>query len=716
MKEGYEAMKRHKYMSVGCFSILVILAGLVSCEHRLEIHPPVAKVIPKQLEKHGDIRIDNYYWLRERENQEVIDYLEVENAYTDAVMGHTKELQEKIYEEIVCRIKETDISVPVKKDDYFYYSREEAGKQYPIYCRKKGSLEAKEEIILDINRLAKGHDFCSIGSREVSFNQDLLAYAVDFVGRRKYSIYIKDLSTGELLEDSIADTTPNMAWANDNKTLFYAVQHPVTLRYFRIYRHVLGQNPSEDVLVYEEEDEEFSCFVQKSKSKKFLFIGSVQTLSTEYRYLSADDPNGKFRIILPREENHEYSVDHYLDYFYIRTNWKAENFRLMKTRIEETGKDHWEEVIPHRKTVFLDSFEIFKDYLVVQERSLGLIHMRIIPSSGEVEYTLAFDEPAYTASVDQNPDFDTQLLRYSYTSLTTPYSVYDYNMKTRERTLLKRIEVLGGFEPDHYKTERLWAEAKDGVKVPISIVYRKGIKRDGSNPLFLYGYGSYGISMDPSFDSPILSLLDRGFVYAIAHVRGGQEMGRYWYEEGKLLKKRNTFTDFIACAEHLIYEKYTSSDRLFAAGGSAGGLLMGAVMNMRGDLFKGILAIVPWVDVVTTMLDDSIPLTTSEYDEWGNPNEMEYYQYMLSYSPYDNVAAGRYPNLLVTTSLHDSQVQYFEPAKWVAKLRALKIDNNRLLFRIKMQAGHGGVSGRYNQYRETAFRFAFILDVLGMRE
>jgi oligopeptidase B len=473
MKEGYEAMKRHKYMSVGCFSILVILAGLVSCEHRLEIHPPVAKVIPKQLEKHGDIRIDNYYWLRERENQEVIDYLEVENAYTDAVMGHTKELQEKIYEEIVCRIKETDISVPVKKDDYFYYSREEAGKQYPIYCRKKGSLEAKEEIILDINRLAKGHDFCSIGSREVSFNQDLLAYAVDFVGRRKYSIYIKDLSTGELLEDSIADTTPNMAWANDNKTLFYAVQHPVTLRYFRIYRHVLGQNPSEDVLVYEEEDEEFSCFVQKSKSKKFLFIGSVQTLSTEYRYLSADDPNGKFRIILPREENHEYSVDHYLDYFYIRTNWKAENFRLMKTRIEETGKDHWEEVIPHRKTVFLDSFEIFKDYLVVQERSLGLIHMRIIPSSGEVEYTLAFDEPAYTASVDQNPDFDTQLLRYSYTSLTTPYSVYDYNMKTRERTLLKRIEVLGGFEPDHYKTERLWAEAKDGVKVPISIVYRK---------------------------------------------------------------------------------------------------------------------------------------------------------------------------------------------------------------------------------------------------
>ncbi len=709
-------MKRHKFMSMGCFSILVILAGLVSCEHRLEIHPPVAKVIPKQLEKHGDIRIDNYYWLRERENQEVIDYLEVENAYTDAVMGHTKELQEKIYEEIVGRIKETDISVPVKKDDYFYYSREEAGKQYPIYCRKKGSLEAKEEIMLDINRLAEGHDFCSIGSREVSFNQDLLAYAVDFVGRRKYSIYIKDLSTGELLEDSIADTTPNMAWANDNKTLFYAVQHPVTLRYFRIYRHVLGQNPSEDVLVYEEEDEEFSCFVQKSKSKKFLFIGSVQTLSTEYRYLSADDPNGKFRIILPREENHEYSVDHYLDYFYIRTNWKAENFRLMKTRIEETGKDHWGDVIPHRKTVFLESFEIFKDYLVVQERGLGLIHMRIIPSSGEAEYTLAFDEPAYTASIDQNPDFDTQLLRYSYTSLTTPYSVYDYNMKTRERTLLKRIEVLGGFEPDHYKTERLWAEAKDGVKVPISIVYRKGIKRDGSNPLFLYGYGSYGISMDPSFDSPILSLLDRGFVYAIAHVRGGQEMGRYWYEEGKLLKKRNTFTDFIACAEHLIHEKYTSSDRLFAAGGSAGGLLMGAVMNMRGDLFKGILAIVPWVDVVTTMLDDSIPLTTSEYDEWGNPNEMEYYQYMLSYSPYDNVAASRYPNLLVTTSLHDSQVQYFEPAKWVAKLRALKTDSNRLLFRIKMQAGHGGVSGRYNQYRETAFRFAFILDVLGMRE
>jgi oligopeptidase B len=672
-------------------------------------------VIPERLEKHEDIRIDNYYWLRERDNQEVVDYLEAENAYTEVVMAHTEDLQEKLYKEIVGRIKETDISVPVKRDDYFYYSREEEGKQYPIYCRKKGSLEAKEEIILDVNRLAEGHDFCAVGSLEISFNQGLLAYAVDFVGRRKYTIYVKDLSTDELMEESIDDTTPNMAWANDNRTLFYAVQHPITLRYYRIYRHILGQDPSEDALVYEEKDEEFSCFVQKSKSKRFLFIGSDQTLSTEYRYLSADDPNGEFRIILPREENHEYSVEHYMDYFYIRTNWKAENFRLMRTRIDETEKEHWEDVIPHRQTVFLDRFEIFKEYLVVQERSQALIQMRIIPSSGEEEHTLAFDEPAFTANIDQNPDFDTQLLRYTYTSLTTPYSVYDYNMKTREKKLLKRIEVLGGFEPDLYKTERLWAEAKDGVKVPISIVYRKGIKLDGSNPLLLYGYGSYGYSVDPSFDSSILSLLDRGFVYAIAHVRGGQEMGRYWYEEGKLLKKRNTFTDFIACAEYLIHEKYTSSDRPFAAGGSAGGLLMGAVMNMRGDLFKGILAIVPWVDVVTTMLDDSIPLTTSEYDEWGNPNEKEYYQYMLSYSPYDNVTASRYPNLLVTTSFHDSQVQYFEPAKWVAKLRALKTDSNRLLFRIKMQAGHGGVSGRYNQYRETAFRFAFILDVLGMR-
>ena len=709
-------MKTHTIISMCCFSILIILAGLVSCEMQPEIHPPVAKVIPERLEKHGDMRTDNYFWLRERENQEVIDYLEAENAYTDALMAHTEELQEKIYEEIVGRIKETDISVPVKRDGFFYYSREEEGKQYAIFCRKKDSLEAKEEIILDVNRLAEGHDFCAVGSREISFNQDLLAYAVDFVGRRKYTIYVKDLTTGELLKDSIVDTTPNIAWANDNKTLFYAVQHPVTLRYYRIYRHVLGQDPSEDILVYEEEDEEFSCFVQKSKSKRFLFIGSVQTLSTEYRYLSADDPNGKFRIILPREENHEYSVDHYRGHFYIRTNWKAENFRLMKTPIDATEKDHWEDVIPHRQTVFLDNFEIFKKLLVVQERSQALIHMRIIPSNGEEEHTLAFDEPAYAASLDQNPDFETQLLRYSYTSLTTPRSVYDYNMKTREKTLLKRIEVLGGFEPELYKTERLWAEAKDGVKVPISIVYRKGIKRDGSNPLFLYGYGSYGISIDPSFNSPILSLLDRGFVYAIAHIRGGQEMGRYWYEEGKLLKKRNTFTDFIACAEYLIHEKYTSSDRLFAAGGSAGGLLVGAVMNMRGDLFKGILAMVPWVDVVTTMLDDSIPLTTSEYDEWGNPNEKEYYQYMLSYSPYDNVTASRYPNLLVTTSLHDSQVQYFEPAKWVAKLRALKTDSNRLLFRIKMQAGHGGVSGRYNQYREMAFRFAFILDVLGTSE
>jgi len=681
-----------------------------------QISPPVARKIPRKLEEHGDIRIDNYYWLRERNNPEVIKYLEAENAYTDAVMAHTEGLQERLYLEMIGRIKENDMSVPVEKNGYFYYTREEEGKQYPVYCRKKGSPDAQEEIILDVNLLAEGHRFCYVGSREISRNQDLLAYSVDFNGRRKYTIYVKNLVTGELAADTIPNTTPVIAWANDNRTLFYVVQHPETLRYYRIYRHVLGTEPSRDVLVYEEKDEEFSCRIVKSKSQKYLFISSDQTLSSEYRFLSADDPTGVFRIILPREENHEYHVEHYGDCFYIRTNWKAENFRLMKTPLDKTGKENWVDVVPHREDVFLDKFDVFKDYLVVRERSRALMQLRIIPWSDGEAHTLSFDEPVYSVDLDENPNIDTQMLRYRYTSLTTPESVYDYDMKTRERTLLKQEEILGGFRPEQYKAERLWAEAKDGVMVPVSVVYRKGIQKDGRNPLLLSGYGSYGICEDPDFDARILSLLDRGFIYAIAHVRGGQEMGRRWYEGGKLLNKKNTFTDFIACAEYLIGHSYTSSDRLFASGGSAGGLLVGAVMNMRPDLFKGILAYVPWVDVVTTMLDDSIPLTTSEYDEWGNPNNKKYYRYMLSYSPYDNVTEKDYPNLLVTASFQDSQVQYFEPAKWVAKLRALKTDSNRLLFRIQMQAGHGGVSGRYNRYKETAFHFAFILDILGIRK
>jgi oligopeptidase B len=629
------------------------------------------------------------------------------------MMRHTEALQEKLYKEIVGRIKQTDVTVPYKQDGYFYYTRFDEGKEYPIYCRKKGSLEAAEDIMIDSNERAAGHGFYSAGAREISSNGELLAFAEDTVGRRFYTLRVKNLSTGGMLPDDIPMVTGNVAWANDNRAFFYGRQDPVTLRSYRVYRHTLGTDPSADRLVYEEKDNTFDCRVFRTKSKKYVMIASTQTLSSEYRYLDADAPADTFAVFLPREPRHEYSVDHYRDYFYIRTNDGAKNFRLMKTPVARTAKENWVEVIPHRDDVLLEGFEIFRNHLVIVERKDGLIRMRVRPWSGAGEHTIDFGEPAYLAYVSTNMDLDTDILRFGYTSMTTPTSIYDYDMVTKEKTLLKRDEVLGGFEPGNYVTERLSARAKDGKMVPVSIVYRKGLKKDGKNPLLLYGYGSYGASMDATFSSPRLSLLDRGFVYAIAHVRGGEELGREWYEDGKMLNKKNTFTDFIACAEHLVGERYTAPDRLFAMGGSAGGLLMGAVVNMRPDLFRGVIAAVPWVDVVTTMLDESIPLTTSEYDEWGNPNVKEYYDYMLSYSPYDNVAAKAYPNMLVTTGLHDSQVQYFEPAKWVAKLRALKTDDNVLLLRTKMEAGHGGVSGRYRQYRETAFQYAFLLDLAG---
>ncbi len=678
--------------------------------------PPKAEIKPMKLEKHRDVRVDNYYWLNERENPAVVDYLKAENEYTDAMMAHTKELQNRLFEEIKGRIKQTDMSVPYKFDDYFYYTRYEDGKEYPIHCRKRESLEGDEEVMLDVNEMAEGHEFYSVGRREVSYGQDLLAYSVDTVGRRKYSIHFKNLTTGETLTDVIPDVTGNMAWANDNRTLFYSKQDPNTLRPYQIYRHVVGTDLEQDELVYEEPDDTFYIYVAKSKSKKYVAIVCSHTLRTEYRYLDADTPEGSFKVFLPREGEHEYQLDHYGEYFYIRTNLDAKNFRLMRTPVDATAKENWEEVIPHRSDVLLESFEIFKDYLVLEERKDGLIQMRVRPWSGAEEHYLDFGEPAYLAYTTDNYDFDTPVVRYSYTSMTTPRSVYDYNMETRERVLLKQQEVLGGFDSANYKTERLWATAEDGVKVPISLVYRKGMKKDGSNPLLLYGYGSYGYSMDATFGAYRVSLLDRGFVYAIAHVRGGEELGRQWYEDGKLLKKKNTFTDFIACAEHLVQEKYTSPDKLFAMGESAGGLLMGAVFNMRPDLFKGIIAGVPFVDVVTTMLDESIPLTTGEYDEWGNPNEKQYYDYMLSYSPYDNVEAKAYTNLLVNTSLHDSQVQYWEPAKWVAKLRAMKTDDNLLILDTKMEAGHGGVSGRYKRYKDAAFLYAFLLDLAGIKE
>jgi oligopeptidase B len=678
--------------------------------------PPIAFVDHTSLEIHEDVRVDDYYWLKDREDQRVIDYLEAENEYTEAVMGHTAEFRERLFEEIKGRIKQTDMSVPVRKDGYFYYTRFEEGKEYPIYCRKKGNLEAGESILADVNVLAEGHDFFSVGELDVSAGQDILAFSTDAVGRRIYTIHFKDLSTGEVLPETITDVTGNMDWANDNKTLFYTKQDPETLRSYQVYRHVLGADPATDQLVYEETDETFTAFVGKTKSKKYIVIASVQTLSSEYLYLNADHPEGQFRSFQPREEDHEYHIDHYRDRFYIRTNWDAKNFKLMQAPVGKTSKQHWKDVIRHREDVLLEDFEIFRDNLVVEERKDGLIQLRIRPWDGSDEHYLDFGEPAYLAYTRDNYEFDTEVLRYGYTSLTTPSSTYDYNMKSRKKTLLKQEEVLGGFSSDNYVTERLWAKARDGVSVPISLVYRKDTPPDEETPLLLYGYGSYGYSMDPSFSSPHLSLIDRGFTYAIAHIRGGQELGRYWYEDGKLLKKKNTFTDFIDCAEHLVQEKYVGPDKLFAAGGSAGGLLMGAVVNLRPDLFTGIVAAVPFVDVVTTMLDSDIPLTTGEYDEWGNPNVKEYYDYMLSYSPYDNVEPMEYPNILVTTGLHDSQVQYWEPVKWVAKLRVTKTDDNRLLLKTRMDAGHGGVSGRYRRYKELAFQYAFVLDLLGIEE
>ena len=676
----------------------------------------MVRQIPTRLEKHGCVRLDDYYWLRERDNPEVIAYLNAENEYAEKQMAHTKAFEEKLFEEIKGRFKQTDMSVPYKRDDYFYYTRYEEGKEYPIYARKRGSLERPEEIMLDVNVLAQGHEFFSVGGSAVSSGQDILAYAVDTQGRRVHTTYFKNLENGEMLSDVLTEVTENLTWANDNKTLFYARQDATTLRAYQIWRHVLGTDSSQDQLIFQEDDETFVTYIFKTKTKKFLMIVSAQTVSQEYRYLDADDPYGNFRIFLPRERDHEYHVDHFEDRFLIRTNDQAKNFRLMATAIDKPGREHWLEVIPHRADVFLGDFEIFKNHLAVEERQRGLTQIRVVPWSDEKEHYLEFQEPAYRAHIGNNPELDTTVLRFEYTSMKTPLSIYDYDMVTRQRVLLKQEEVLGGFNADRYVTERLYVNAADGTEIPISIVYLKGTNRNGQSPLLLYGYGAYGFSMDPAFASPRLSLIDRGFVYAIAHVRGGQEFGRPWYEDGKLLKKRNTFTDFIACAEHLISERFTNPEKLFAMGRSAGGLLMGAVTNMRPDLFKGIVAEVPFVDVVTTMLDPSIPLTTGEYDEWGDPNEREYYDYMLSYSPYDNVERKAYPNLLITGGLHDSQVQYWEPAKWAAKLRELKTDKSRLLLKTNMEAGHGGASGRFRRHHETAFSYTFLLDLVGIEE
>jgi len=604
----------------------------------------------------------------------------------------------------------------VKVDGYWYYTRYEEGKEYPVHCRKLETMDADEDVMLNVNAMAEGYSYYAIGGRSVSPNNNLVAYGVDTVSRRQYTVYIKDLTTGELLMDVIPETTGGATWANDNKTLFYSKQDPQTLRSSMIYKHVLGTDASEDVLVFEEKDETFSCGIGKTKSKDYLMIGTYATLSTEWRYLDANDPNGEWKIIQERERGLEYSVNQFGSSFYITHNLDAKNFKLSRTPVTATTKENWVDVIAHRKDVLLEGIEMFKDYLVIDERFQGLTQIRVMPWEGE-EYYLEFQDPAYTAYVGYNPEFDTKTLRYGYSSLTTPGSTYDYEMVTKERTLLKQQEVMDpNFSPDNYVSERTMATAADGTQIPVSIVYRKGTKRDGSNPTLLYGYGSYGNTIDAYFSSVRLSLLDRGFVYAIAHIRGGQEMGRFWYEDGKLLKKKNTFTDFIDCGEFMIKEGFTSKEHLYAMGGSAGGLLVGAVVNMRPDLWNGAIAAVPFVDVVSTMMDETIPLTTGEFDEWGNPKDSVYYEYIKSYSPYDNIEAKAYPNLLVTTGFWDSQVQYWEPAKWVAKLRQLKTDNNQLLMYCNMETGHGGASGRFQRYRETAMEYAFLFDLEGITE
>lgn len=672
------------------------------------------KKIPTKLEKHGHVRVDDYFWLRERDDPEVLKYLHDENEYAAKVMAHTRDFENYLFEEIKARIKPTDMSVPYKRDDYFYYTRYERGKEYPIHARKRGSLDHPEEIMLDASVLAEGHDFFSIGGSAVSSGQDILAYAVDTQGRRIYTIYFKDLSTGKMLADVLPNVTETLTWANDNQTLFYAKQDEITLRQYQIYRHVLGTDPAEDQLVFQEDDETFVVYIFKSKSRRFLFLVSSQTSSQEYRFMEADRPLDHFKMFQPRQPEHEYHIEHFHNRFIVRTNSQAKNFRLMETPLDQPGREHWREIVAHREDILLADFDLFRDHLVLEERARGLTQIHILPWYGAGEHYLKFEEPAYRADLNVNLQFDTTTLRYEYTSMKTPLSVYDYDMTTRQRTLLKQEEVLGGFNPDHYVTERLYARAADGVEIPISLLYRKGTLRNNDNPLLLYGYGAYGVSIDAAFSSPRLSLVDRGFIYAIAHLRGGQEMGRRWYDEGKLLKKKNTFADFIAVAEFLIGEKFTRPEKLFAMGRSAGGLLMGAVSNMRPDLFHGIVAEVPFVDLISTMLDSSIPLTTGEYDEWGDPSQKEFYDYMLSYSPYDNVERKAYPAMLITGALQDSQVQYWEPAKWAAKLRELKADNNRLVLKTNLDAGHGGASGRFRRHRETAFSYVFLLDLAGI--
>ena len=672
---------------------------------------PKAKKINKKLTAHGEVRIDPYYWLNERENPEVIQYLEQENAYCDFVMKDTELLQRELFEEMKSRYKEDDESLPYFFNEYWYITRYEKGTEYPIFTRKYQSQENEKELLLDVNILADGHDFYDVGGISISLNNEIMAYSEDITGRRIYTIHIQNLKTKEKLEEKLENTTGRIVWANDNEHFFY-IRKNEHLRAYKIYRHRLGTSQEEDILVFHEEDEAFDVSVFKTKSLEYIFIASSSTVSDEHRFIPAADVFAEWQIVQPREEGLEYAVEHYENDFYILTNEGGDyNFKLVKTSVDTPYKENWVEVIPHREEVLLEGFEIFKNYLVLEEREKGLLQLNIFDYKNNTSWYLPFNDPTYTAYIGLNLEFDTEILRYGYTSLTMPSSTYEYNMREKTARLLKQQEVLGGkFLSENYISERVWADSRDGeTKIPISLVYHKDTPKSEKIPLLLYGYGSYGHTVDASFSSVRLSLLDRGFIYAIAHIRGGEYLGRDWYENGKMLKKKNTFYDFIDAAKFLIKENYTSSNHLYAMGGSAGGLLMGVVINEEPELFNGIVAQVPFVDVVTTMLDESIPLTTGEYDEWGNPNDKEYYEYMKSYSPYDNVAENSYPNMLVTTGLHDSQVQYWEPAKWVAKLRDLKKDNNVLIFKTDMTSGHGGASGRFESLKEEALEYAFLL-------
>jgi len=684
--------------------------------------PPTAKKVPKNLEKHGDVRVDNYYWLRDdtRKDPEILAYLEAENAYVKKALAPVKALEKTLFEELKGRIKKDDSSVPTKVDSYWYYSRFEAGKEYRIHCRRKGDMKAAEQVILDQNVRAKGKEYYAVARTRVSHDENLLAFTEDTVSRRLYTLRVKDLSTGKVLADEVKDTSGAFEWGNDNKTLFYVKKEKGTLRPYQVWRHVLGTPSDQDVMVHHEKDDTFYVSIGKTKSKKYVLITMDSTLTSEVLALDADAPMGVFKPVVPRERGHEYSVWHDPgrgDRFLIRSNWKAKNFRLMAAPTGSSAdRSTWKELIAHRDSVLFNGVSVFEKFLVVSERKDAMRQLRIMPweaSEDAKEHYVAFDAELYMATIGWNPDFKSTSLRFDYESPVTPPSVFEYDMVSRERKLLKQDQVLGGFKSDNYATERAWAPARDGQKIPVSIVYRKGFKKDGSHALYQYAYGSYGYSLDPWFSSTYLSLMDRGFAVAIVHVRGGQEMGRRWYEDGRQLTKQNTFNDFIDATKFLIADKYSSADRIIAGGGSAGGMLMGGIANMAPELYRGVLAQVPFVDVVTTMLDESIPLTTGEYDEWGNPNDKKFYDYMKSYSPYDNVKAQKYPHMLVITGLHDSQVQYWEPAKWVAKLRAHKTDDNLLLFDTDMAAGHGGASGRFKRLEKYALSWAWMLYITG---